>query len=97
MNRALAKEELERILDQAVQDVTERTAGVRLHQGEQSPGRIFAPYRSRLTKDLRPVSPYVQTPACCTVWHVIPFVRNPSRPKISRSSAKNILTYYVAE
>lgn len=38
MNRALAKEELERILDQAVQDVTERTAGVRLHQGEQSPG-----------------------------------------------------------
>ncbi len=38
MNRALAKEELERILDQAVQDVTERTAGVRLHQGKQSPG-----------------------------------------------------------
>lgn len=38
MNRALAKEELERILDQAVQDVTERTAGVRLHQGDQSPG-----------------------------------------------------------
>lgn len=38
MNRALAKEELERILDQAVQDVTERTAGVRLHQGRQAPG-----------------------------------------------------------
>lgn len=38
MNTALAKEELERILDQAVQDVTERTAGVRLHQGDQSPG-----------------------------------------------------------
>lgn len=38
MNSTLAKEELERILDQAVQDVTERTAGVRLHQGEQSPG-----------------------------------------------------------
>lgn len=38
MNNALTKEELEQILDQAVQDVTERTAGVRLHQGEQSPG-----------------------------------------------------------
>lgn len=38
MNNAMAKEELERILDQAVQDVTERTAGVRLHQGDKSPG-----------------------------------------------------------
>lgn len=38
MNTAMAKEELEQILDQAVQDVTERTAGVRLHQGGQSPG-----------------------------------------------------------
>lgn len=38
MNRIMTKEELEQILDQAVQDVTERTAGVRLHQGEQSPG-----------------------------------------------------------
>ena len=37
MNTALAKEELAQILDQAVQDVTERTAGVRLQQGEQSP------------------------------------------------------------
>lgn len=38
MNSAMAKEELERILDQAVQDVTECTAGVRLQQGDQSPG-----------------------------------------------------------
>lgn len=38
MNTAMEREELERILDQAVQDVTERTAGVRLHQGSQSPG-----------------------------------------------------------
>lgn len=38
MNNAMAKEELERILDQAVQDVTECTAGVRLQQGDQSPG-----------------------------------------------------------
>ena len=38
MNNAMAKDELEQILDQAVQDVTERTAGVRLHQGNQSPG-----------------------------------------------------------
>lgn len=39
MNTALAREELEQILDQAVQDVTERTAGVRLYHGEQSPGK----------------------------------------------------------
>lgn len=38
MNTAMTKEELERILDQAVQDVTERTAGVCLHQVQQSPG-----------------------------------------------------------
>lgn len=38
MNSAMAKEELERILDQAVQDVTECTAGVRLHQKDQPPG-----------------------------------------------------------
>lgn len=43
MNHAMTKEELEQILDQALQDVTERTAGVRLHQGEQPPGRTFAP------------------------------------------------------
>ncbi len=38
MNTAMSKEELEKILDQAVQDVTECTAGVRLHQENQSPG-----------------------------------------------------------
>lgn len=38
MNSAMSKEELEKILDEAVQDVTERTAGVRLRQGGQSPG-----------------------------------------------------------
>lgn len=38
MNTAMTKEELEQILDQALQDVTERTAGVRLHQGDQPPG-----------------------------------------------------------
>lgn len=38
MNSTISKERLEQILDQAVQDVTECTAGVRLHQGEQSPG-----------------------------------------------------------
>ena len=38
MNSAMSKEELEKLLDQAVQDVTERTAGVCLHQGTQSPG-----------------------------------------------------------
>lgn len=38
MNTAMTKEALAEILDQALQDVTERTAGVRLHQGEQPPG-----------------------------------------------------------
>ena len=38
MNTVSTKEELERILDQALQDVTEQTAGVRLNQGGQPPG-----------------------------------------------------------
>lgn len=38
MNTSMSKEELERVLDQAVQDVTERTAGVRLRQGDRMPG-----------------------------------------------------------
>ena len=38
MNTAATKEELERILDQALQEVTERTAGVRLRQGGQPLG-----------------------------------------------------------
>ena len=41
MNTVMTKEELERILDQALRDVTEQTAGVRLHQGEQPPGEDF--------------------------------------------------------
>lgn len=38
MNTALTKERLEQILDQALQNVTEQTAGVRLHQGDQPLG-----------------------------------------------------------
>lgn len=38
MNRAMSRNELEQILDQAVQDVTERTAGVRLRQSDQLSG-----------------------------------------------------------
>lgn len=38
MNTVLTKERLEQILDQALQNVTEQTAGVRLHQGDQPPG-----------------------------------------------------------
>lgn len=38
MNSAMTKEGLEQILDQALQDVTERTAGVRLYQGNQPLG-----------------------------------------------------------
>ena len=38
MNSAMSRNELERILDQAVQDVTERTAGVRLRQSDRLSG-----------------------------------------------------------
>lgn len=38
MNTVMTREALEQILDQALQDVTEQTAGVRLHQGDQPPG-----------------------------------------------------------
>lgn len=38
MNTAMTREELAQILDQALQDVTERTAGVRLCQGDQPLG-----------------------------------------------------------
>ena len=37
MNSALTKEKLAQILDQALQDVTERTAGVRLQQEDMPP------------------------------------------------------------
>ncbi len=38
MNNAVTKERLAEILDRAIQDVTEQTAGVRLNQNNQSPG-----------------------------------------------------------
>ena len=38
MNTVLTKERLEQILDQALQNVTEQTAGVRLNQGDQPLG-----------------------------------------------------------
>lgn len=38
MNTVLTKEKLEQILDQALQNVTEQTAGVRLYQGDQPLG-----------------------------------------------------------
>ena len=38
MNTAMTREALEQILDQALQDVTERTAGVCLRQDDQPPG-----------------------------------------------------------
>lgn len=38
MNTVMTRESLELILDQALQDVTEQTAGVRLHQGDQPLG-----------------------------------------------------------
>ncbi len=39
MSAAMTKEGLAQILDQALQDVTERTAGVRLFQGDQPLGK----------------------------------------------------------
>lgn len=53
MNTALAKEELAQILDQAVQDVTERTAGVRLRQREQSPGEDLCTVQVTFDKGFR--------------------------------------------
>ena len=53
MNTALAKEELAQILDQAVQDVTERTAGVRLRQMEQSPGEDLCTVQITFDKGFR--------------------------------------------
>ena len=38
MNTVIAKEQLEQILDQVLQDVTERATGVCLNQGDQPPG-----------------------------------------------------------
>ena len=38
MNSVLTKERLAEILDQVLQDVTERTSGVRLNPGDQTPG-----------------------------------------------------------
>ena len=53
MNTVIAKEELERILDQAVQAATERTAGVHLHQGEQSPGEDLCTVQITFDKGFR--------------------------------------------
>lgn len=53
MNTAMEKEELEKILDQAVQDVTERTAGVRLHQGNKSPGEDLCTVQVTFDKGFR--------------------------------------------
>ena len=47
MNTAMTQAELERILDQAVQDVTERTAGVRLHQEDMPPGEDLCTVQDR--------------------------------------------------
>ena len=49
MNSALTKEKLAQILDQALQDVTERTAGVR-----PPPGEICARCTSPLTRAFPP-------------------------------------------
>lgn len=53
MNTAMEKEELAQILDQAVQDVTERTAGVRLHQGNHLPGQDLCTVQITFDKGFR--------------------------------------------
>lgn len=53
MNTAMEREQLEQILDQAVRDVTECTAGVRLHQGEQLPGEDLCTVQITFDKGFR--------------------------------------------
>lgn len=53
MNTAMEKKELEQLLDQAVQDVTERTAGVHLHQGDQLPGKDLCTVQITFDKGFR--------------------------------------------
>lgn len=53
MNNAMSQEELERILDQAVRDVTESTAGVCLHQGDLSPGEDLCTVHITFDKGFR--------------------------------------------
>lgn len=75
MNTAVTKEELERILDQALQEVTERTAGVRLHQGDQPPGEDLCTVHITFDKGFNTALPFVPTPACLPAWPVIPSMR----------------------
>ncbi len=51
MNTAITKERLEEILDRAIQDVTERTAGVRLSQGSQPLGNDLCTVHITFDKD----------------------------------------------
>ena len=53
MNTVMTKEELERILDQALRDVTEQTAGVCLRQDNQSPGEDLCTVRITFDKGFR--------------------------------------------
>lgn len=53
MNTAMGQEELEHLLDQAVQDVTERTAGVRLYQGKNIPGDDLCTVQINFDKGFR--------------------------------------------
>lgn len=53
MNTVIEKAQLERILDQALQDVTERTAGVRLNQGTQSLGEDLCTVHITFDKGFR--------------------------------------------
>lgn len=50
MNTALTREELERLLDQVLQCVTEQTAGVRLHQEDQPLGENLCTVRITFDK-----------------------------------------------
>ena len=53
MNTAMTKEELAKVLDQAVQDVTECTAGVRLHQEDCPPGEDLCTVQITFDKGFR--------------------------------------------
>lgn len=53
MNTALSQKELEEMLNTAVQEVTEKASGVRLHQGGAPPGKDFCTIHITFKKGFR--------------------------------------------
>lgn len=96
MNTAMSKEELEKILDQAVQDVTERTAGVRLHQGNHSPGEDLCTVQITFDKGFHTSLTLCADTGLLYRMASNSFHENQSVQRIWRNSAKSISMYSVA-